>query len=79
MYLEGSDDPDTSGKMTEFMGPGQVDRTIRQAIQFCWMSLPKAQRTPDEVERQVRRIVERAIKDFRDDSQAFGLDALPDS
>jgi hypothetical protein len=33
MYLEGSDDPDTSGKMTEFMGPGQVDRTIRQAIQ----------------------------------------------
>lgn len=58
--------------MHEMMGPGQADQQIRQAIQFCWMSLPKGRRTVDEVEAQVRRIVDRALGDFREDGQAFG-------
>jgi hypothetical protein len=36
------------------------------------MSLPKNRRSQDEVEKQFRRIVDRALKDFREDSEAFG-------
>jgi hypothetical protein len=36
------------------------------------MALPKEGRNSDELERQIRRIVERALKDFREDSDAFG-------
>jgi len=58
--------------MQEMFGPGHVDQTVRQTIQSCWMALPKERRTVAEVEKQVRRIVERALKDFRDDAEAFG-------
>ncbi len=68
----GEDDPDSMQKMADFLGPGHVDQTIRQAIHFCWMSLPKERKNIDELEKQVRRIVDRALKDFREDSEAFG-------
>lgn len=58
-------------RMAKFFGPGQVDQAIRQAIQFCWMSLPKERRTTAELEQQIRRLVDRALNDFREDSQAF--------
>ena len=54
------------------LGPSAVDQNVRQAIQFCWMGLPKERRTVDEVDAQIRRIVERALRDFREDAQAFG-------
>ncbi len=57
--------------VANFFGPGQVDQTVRQAIEFCWMALPKERKTVDGVEREIRRIVERALKDFREDSEAF--------
>ena len=63
---------DAAEKMADFFGPGQVDQTIRQAIHFCWMALPKDRKNVDELERQVRRIVDRALKDFREDSEQFG-------
>lgn len=59
-------------RMAEFFGPGQVDQTVRQAIHFCWMGLPRERKNMDELERQIRRIVDRALKDFRDDAEAFG-------
>jgi hypothetical protein len=59
-------------KMADFFGPGQVDQPIRQAIHFCWMALPKDRKNTDELEKQVRRIVDRALKDFREDSEQFG-------
>jgi hypothetical protein len=55
-----------------FFGPHQIDQSIRQAVQFCWMCLPKERRTPEELEKQVRRLVDRALKDFREDREAFG-------
>ena len=67
-----SRDENAAEKMADFFGPGQVDQTIRQAIHFCWMALPKARRNADELEKQVRRIVDRALKDFREDSAQFG-------
>jgi hypothetical protein len=55
------------------VGPQQVNHQIRQAIQFCWMSLPPGNQNIDEVERQVRKIFERAIRDFREDAESFGI------
>jgi hypothetical protein len=57
--------------MGQLFGPGHVDQTIRQAIQVCWMALPKDKRNVDEVERQIRRLVERALKDLREDGESF--------
>ncbi len=55
-----------------FVWPRQIDQMIRQAIQFCWMALPKERRNAEEVESQVRRLVDRAMEDFREDREAFG-------
>jgi hypothetical protein len=67
------DDPETPKKMREMFGPGQIDQSVRQAIQFCWMMLPENAKTVDELEKQFRRIVDRAIRDLREDATAFGL------
>jgi hypothetical protein len=59
--------------MRQFTGQGQVDQQIRQAIQFAWMTLPNDRKTVAEVERVVRPVFERALKDFREDAEFFGL------
>ena len=63
---------DADGRMSEVFGPAQIDHMIPQAVQFCWMTLPNERRTLEELEQQTRRILERALKDFREDRQAFG-------
>ncbi|MBN1589513.1 MAG: hypothetical protein JW888_08365 [Pirellulales bacterium] len=70
-------DDESFDKMRDFFSPAHIDQTVRQAIQFCWMMLPREKRNIDEIERQIRRIVDRALKDLRDDEQAFwrGSDA----
>ena len=60
-------------RMRDFLSPAQVDQSVRQALQFCWMSLPQARRSADDLEREFRRIVDRAIRDFREDSSAFSM------
>jgi ATP-dependent Clp protease ATP-binding subunit ClpC len=52
--------------------PQHVDRLIRQAIGQCWNLLPGSRRDVDEVTTQIRRIVERALRDFGQDAEAFG-------
>jgi hypothetical protein len=69
-----SDDPEKAKHMRSMFGPGQVDQLVRQAIQMCWMMLRDDKKTVDELEKQFRRIVDRAIKDMGEDSEAFGLD-----
>jgi hypothetical protein len=66
-------------QMADFFGPGHVDTTVRQAIHFCWMALPQDRKNPDELERQVRRIVERALKDFREDAAVFAKSPVSSS
>lgn len=73
MAMFESNDPDASKKMRAMFGPGQVDQQIRQAIHLCWMMLPEDRKTVDELERQMRRIIDRAFKDLREDTLAFGL------
>jgi hypothetical protein len=62
---------DAAEAMAKLFGPGQIDQSIRQAIRFCWMSLPKDRKNAAEVEKQIRRIVDRALKDFREDEAQF--------
>jgi hypothetical protein len=64
---------DADERMAALFSPAQVDQTVRQAIQFCWMGLPRKRRTHDGLEAQIRRIVDRALKDFRDDANVFGF------
>ena len=68
-----SDDPAAKSAMQQMFGPGHVDHVIRQAIQFCWMGMPDDRRNVDEVESQIRRLVDRALRDMREDADAFGL------
>ncbi len=64
-------DPEALKRMRAFFSPQQVDQQIRQAIQFCWMALPPERQTVEEVEKQIRRIVDRALRDLRDDAASF--------
>jgi hypothetical protein len=60
-----------SGKARSMFGPGQVDQQIRQAIQMCWMMLPAGKKNADEMEKQMRRVFERSIRNMREDGEAF--------
>lgn len=68
---EGSEEDRDS--MRAFMGPGVVDQEIRQAIMMCWTALPPERKTVEAVESEIRRIVERALKDLKEDARAFGI------
>jgi hypothetical protein len=72
-YFSSCSSGDSGGEegMSQFLGPGQVDQAIRQAIQLCWMSLPKDKRNVEEVENQIRRLVDRALQDLREDGEVF--------
>ncbi len=59
-------------KIADFFGPAQIDQYVRQAVHFCWTALPKERRNRQELEKQFRRFVERALKDFSEDNEAFG-------
>jgi ATP-dependent Clp protease ATP-binding subunit ClpC len=51
--------------------PNDPDQDVRHAIKSCWAALPEEVRNVNEVERQVHRIVDRALRDFRDDFEEF--------
>lgn len=68
-----SEDPEMADKMRAMFGPGQLDASVRQNIQICWMMLPPESQTIDELEKQFRRVVDRALADLREDAGAFGL------
>ena len=63
-YFDASDEA-SFDKMREMFGPSQVDQQIRQAIHFCWIGLPKEKRNVNELERQIRRLVDRALRSLR--------------
>lgn len=52
----------------------QVDSMIRQAVQSCWMALPAEKRSIDAVETEIRRVVDRALENLREDAAAFGIE-----
>jgi hypothetical protein len=70
-FFEGNDDK-AADHMANLFGPGHVDQAVRNSISACWMALPKDRKTPEALEQEVRRLFERALKDFREDCVAFG-------
>jgi hypothetical protein len=66
------DDEKAADHMASFFGPGHVDQTVRSAINMCWMALPKDRKTLEALEQEIRRLFERALKDFQEDCNAFG-------
>ena len=65
------DDPNAAEKIKAMFSPGQVDHHVRQAIQMCWMMLPANRKTVDDVEKEFRRIADRALKNLQEDSDSF--------
>jgi hypothetical protein len=59
--------------MREMMGPQAVDRLIRQAISTCWMMLPAGKKSVESVEREIRRLLDRALDNLKEDTAAFGI------
>jgi hypothetical protein len=55
------------------MGGFSVDQDIRQALSLCWSLMPADHRNVETAARVFRRLVERALDDFTEDAQAFGL------
>ena len=51
--------------------PTQVDQAVRSALQMCWMLLPPERQNSEEVETQFRRVVDRALRDMKEDIDAF--------
>jgi len=66
LFKKNGADPD---KMAELMGPGAVDLHIRQAIHLCWTIMPAERKSIDEVEKEFRRLVDRALRDVREDEE----------
>ena len=71
MFFSAGEGEEGAEQIREFFSPTQIDHQIRQAIQFCWMALPKEKRNVDELERQIRRLVDRALRDLREDFDEF--------
>ena len=61
-------------RMSDIFSPAILDQQVRQAIKYCWMMLPGEKRNLDELENQIRRLVDRALKNLREDEQAFWKD-----
>jgi hypothetical protein len=64
---------DSAKMMRDMMGPNMVDQAVRQAISHCWMMLPEGKKTVAVLEREIRRLVERALRDLKEDMEAFGI------
>lgn len=59
--------------MRSMLGPMGADQAIRQAISTCWMMLPEDKKTIETVESEIRRLLDRALNDLKEDAQSFGI------
>lgn len=67
-------EPEGQGEtIRAMMGPLAVQQAMGQAISMCWMMLPKEKKNPDAVAAEIRRIVERALANLREDAEAFRI------
>ena len=48
-----------------------VDQRIRDAIQNLWLALPREEATITNLEEHFRRLVDRAIRDLKEDMNYF--------
>jgi hypothetical protein len=67
-----ANDESSIEKYRQFVTP-MLDSHIRQSIQMLWFALPPTRRNVSEVEKEFKRIADRAFADLREDISAFGL------
>jgi len=59
--------------MRETFGPSGVDAMLREAVKICWAILPKERRSAEGVAQEIRRLIERILRDLKEDAKAFGF------
>jgi hypothetical protein len=64
-------DPESLSKVLRQTSPDAASDSIRNAIRFGWWLLPKDQRTEENLEREIRCLVDDAIREFRQDKDRF--------
>ena len=64
-------DPEAVHKFFQENAPNAAKDAIRQAMMIGWWLLPKDQRTEDILDREMRRLVDDAIREFREDRDRF--------
>ena len=48
-----------------------VDQRLRECLQVLWIALPRDRVNLNELETHFRRLVDRAIRDFKEDAAHF--------
>src|SRR5262249_3788624 len=64
-------DPESLSKVLHQTSPDAANDSIRKAIIFGWWLLPRDQRTEENLEREIRGLVDDAIREFREDKDRF--------
>jgi hypothetical protein len=54
-------------------GTMAMDKLVRQMLNMCWILLPKERQTLDEFEKEIRRLLDRGLKNIREDCEAFNI------
>jgi len=57
------------GDMGDFLGPGAMDQLLLSVVHTCWTTLPPDRRTLDELETEMRRHLDRAFRNMREDEE----------
>lgn len=72
-WSEGDNPEEAREAMRNMLGPQALDQAIGQAISTCWMMLPEKKKSVAAVEVEIRRVVDRALANLREDASAFGI------
>ena len=62
-----NDDDVDPQEFANALGPGAVDHMLRRAMDICWMTMARDRRSVDGLAEEMRRLLERAIQDMRQD------------
>jgi hypothetical protein len=68
----GNTDQGTESQSADLYAPAEVDQLVRKTLQLCWRAMSRDRRSIEEHQRQVHRLVERGLRDFREDREEFG-------
>lgn len=53
-----------------------VDQRVRDTLKTLWLSLPSDRKNWDELESNYRRLVDRALRDFKEDMVIFSEESI---
>jgi hypothetical protein len=56
-----------------------LDQHIRSSLQMIWTALPPDRKTVAELEKEFRRLTDRALANLREDFDVYGMPRTPDN